>query len=321
MLGLRDLELSMLSAEYRLNLALSEIGRLRQNATRVQLEWEEALALSVNVEAAKNDPNIRIYRNDSVINAEISFEDALREAYRLTLVYEYYTSQSYRFKDQLFLIRMVGAGDYNLENYIYDLSNAFVQFEEEYGIPDLRLEVLSLADDILQIPLVDEKGEALSPDERAALLRERLLDPGMLNPDGYLTVKFSTDLERLSPLTRNHKVFYVEANIDGNDNGDFLGRLYLRQVGTSAIRTVDDEFIYYRFPERTAVLNPFFNGSKQFTNTPELYRNYRLRELPLVNTDWELIINQRDEFVNQDINLNELIDVKLYLYYSDFTVY
>ena len=113
----------------------------------------------------------------------------------------------------------------------------------------------------------------------------------------------------------------MEANIEGNNNGDFLGRLYLRQVGTSTVRTVEDEFAYYRFPNRTAVLNPFFNATREFGQSPEVYRNFRMRDRPLVNNNWELIINQRDEFVNQDIDLNALTDIKLYVFYTDFTVY
>ena len=321
MLGLRDIEISMIAADYRISLAMSEIEKLRNQAARLNFEWQESLDTSINIEAAKNDPNIRIYRNDAVINADISFEDAIREAYRLTVVYEYYTSTSYINRDQLFLIRMVSSGDYNLENYINDIKNAFIAFEETYGIPELRVEMISLRDDILNIPLVDSDGTALSIDDRSTLLRERLKDPGLLNANGYLSVPFRTNIERLSPLTRNHKIFYVESNIEGNDNGDFLGRLYLRQVGTSVIRSIDNEYQYYRFPPRTAVINPFFNGIRQFSQSNEIYRSYRLREFPLVNTDWELIINQRDEAVNQDINLDELTDIKLYVFYTDFTVY
>ena len=115
----------------------------------------------------------------------------------------------------------------------------------------------------------------------------------------------------------------MEANIEGNDLGDYLGRLYLRQVGISTVNTVSDELAFYQFPERTAVLNPFFNSQRavQFSTSTELYRNYRLRELPFVNNNWELVFNQRDEAVNQDIPVSEITDIKLYIFYSDFTVY
>ena len=34
---------------------------------------------------------------------------------------------------------------------------------------------------------------------------------------------------------------------------------------------------------------------------------------------WELVFNKRDEQVNLDIDLNALTDIKLYIYYTDFT--
>ena len=321
LLDLTDLEIGLISANYRLAQVISEIGRLRQQAQRVQLEQDESIDLNINVEAAKSDPNVRIYRNDAVINADIAFEDAVREAYRLTLVYEYYTSQTYAARDQLFLTRMVSSGDYNLENYVADLRNAFETFEEEFGNPDTRVMVVSLRDDILKIPRVDEEGRALTNNERSALLREAVTDPARLNADGYITLPFATRLDELSPLTRNHKVLYMEANIEGNDNGDYLGRLYLRQAGTATINAVTDTSLAYRFPARTAVINPFFSGTREFAQSPEIYRNFRLRDRPLVNNGWELIINQRDEAVNQDINLNALTDIKLYVFYTDFTLY
>jgi hypothetical protein len=39
----------------------------------------------------------------------------------------------------------------------------------------------------------------------------------------------------------------------------------------------------------------------------------------MVNTLWELVINRRDETVNKDIDLATLSDVRVLIYYSDFT--
>ena len=52
---------------------------------------------------------------------------------------------------------------------------------------------------------------------------------------------------------------------------------------------------------------------------PEVYRNERLRGRPLVNSLWELTINQSDEMVNQDINLESVSDIIIRLYYTDYT--
>ncbi|MFN3200488.1 MAG: hypothetical protein ACE366_18965 [Bradymonadia bacterium] len=318
LLRMKELELEMARAEYQIKLQLSASQKLRQQATRLQQQQAEAEQLQVNTEAARNDPNVRIYRNDAIINADIAYEDAMREAYRLTRVFEYYTSQSYAYKEQLYFIRLISRGEDNLENYVTDISNAFYEFEEEFGLPDTRVLQVSLMNDILAIPRVSESGTAYSDAERTALLREALQNPEYLDDNGYLSLPFSTDLEALSPLTRNHKVLNVEAEIIASDFGDdHLARLYLRQNGTGVIRSVEGERQYYRMPSRTAVLNPFFSGVRFFDAS--IYKNYRLRDRPLVNTSWSLIINQRDELVNQDIDLQSVSDIRLFIYYSDFT--
>ena len=52
---------------------------------------------------------------------------------------------------------------------------------------------------------------------------------------------FSTRADMLSPHTRNHKIFYVEAQIDGFDTGDAVGRIYLTQ--TSVINSVEGDWL------------------------------------------------------------------------------
>ncbi len=318
LLRVNELEVEMLRVEYQGALELSQLQQHRQQATRLQQQQAEAEQLQLNAEAARNDPNIRIYRNDAVINADLSFEDAMRAAYRLTRVFEYYTSQSYAGQERLYLIRLISRGEYNLENYLVDIENAFYEFEEEFGLPDTRVLQISLRDNILAIPRLDEDGQALTEGQRTARMREALRDPQRLDENGYLTLPFATRIDDLSPLTRNHKVFFIEAEVVASDFGaDHVGRLYLRQEGTGVIRTVEEELRYYRLPTRVAVLNPFFNASRFFDNS--IYRNHRLRDRPLVNTAWDLVINQRDEQANQDINLQSVTDIRLFIYYTDFT--
>ena len=52
---------------------------------------------------------------------------------------------------------------------------------------------------------------------------------------------------------------------------------------------------------------------------PAIYRRFELRERPFINTTWRLVLNQRDDVNNQDIDLNGLADVLIYVYYRDFT--
>lgn len=314
-----EVQLEALRADYGMRLAMSEVLRLSSNAQRLQAQQEEAEQLAINLQAAQNDPNVRIYQNDAIINADVSFRDALALAYRLTRVFEYYTSQSYAKKEQLFLIRMVTAGQYNLENYLLELENAFNTFEEDFGNPDVRVMALSLRDDVLRIPYLRTTGTPMTEAERIQAMRDRLKDVKLLDSRGYLTLPFSTELRELSPLTRNHKVRHVEIDLQGSKMGDPVARVYLRMSGTGVVRNVSDATDYYVFPERTAVVNASLLGSKVYD--PEVYRNYRFRDRPLVNTLWELIINQRDESVNRDIDLQSITDIRVLIYYSDFTTF
>jgi len=130
-------------------------------------------------------------------------------------------------------------------------------------------------------------------------------------------IPFGIAVSDLSPVTRNHKVRYVELDVVGSDVGDTLGRFYLQQAGTSTIRNLADGVDYYAFPERLSVINTFFNGSRVYG--PEVYRSSRLRDRPAANSLYKLTINQRDEAVNKDINLQSLSDIRLLVYYDDFT--
>lgn len=315
-----ELELEALKAEYQLSQAISNIQQLRNQATRLQQEQAETEELTINIEAARNNPNVRIYRNDAILNADITFYSALREVYKATRVFEYYTSQSYGPLEQLFLTRMVSRGDFNLQVYMIELEDAFREFEDAFGLPSRRLQVISLKDDILAIPRIGTDGAALTEAQRTAAFREALADPRRLDENGYLTVPFSTSTDSLSPLTRNHKVAHVEAEIIGGGQGDLLARVYLRMAGTSRVAPLGGGApAFYTFPERLAVINPFFEGSKPLHIDAEIYRNRSLVDRPLVNSRWEFVLNTLDEEVNQDLRLGGLDDVRLYVYYNDFT--
>jgi hypothetical protein len=92
------------------------------------------------------------------------------------------------------------------------------------------------------------------------------------------------------------------------------------------VRGTDEGERSYLLPELTAVVNPFMNGSRDLQQFPAIagatgsvYRGYRLRDRPFVNSSWELVLDLHNESVNQDIDLNGLDDIQLYVYYTDFT--
>ncbi len=315
--ALKELDIEALKADYKVRLAQSEIRQLLDQADRVASEMDQMEEQTINVEAARNDPNSRIYKNDAILNAELAFDSAIAMAYQATKVFEYFTTQSYARLVDLFLVRMVSHGDYNLENYLTQLQDAYLDFQQQYGNPDERVDIVSLRDDIFAISRYDEKGVTLSQSDRIAAFRTRLKDVSLLDEQGYLTIPFATSLNRLSPVTSNHKIKKIEVEVVGSDVGDALGRIYLRQKGTGVVRKLDSNTDYLRFPERTAVIDPFFNGARVFG--PEVYPSDRLRDRPVSNSRWDLVINQRDESVNKDINLSSVTDMRVYLYYTDFT--
>lgn len=315
-----EAELDAVVADYDLRLALSEALALRNQATRLIAQQEEAEELQINIEAARNDPNTRIYKNDAILNADRTFDGALKAAYRVTRVFEYYTSQSYAHLNDLFLVRMVARGDVNLEAYLDRLADSFEQFEDAYGNPDVRLAIISLRDDALRIPRTDpETGAALSHGQRVRDFREQLTDLSRLNEHGYVEVTFGTAPSDVSPRTRNHKVLYLEAEIQTTDPGDGLARIYLTQKGQGGLLPLPEgALVYRRFTPRTAVLDPFFNGRREFPDQ-DVYRNERLRDRPFISTHWEVQLNQVDEAVNRDLDLATVDDIRFYVYYTDFT--
>lgn len=329
---LRDLQRSMDMGQldaYQATADLDgEVARLRALTTermRVEAEWEDTEQLAINVAAAKADPNVRIYKNDAIINADRAFQRAIAAAYRATRVYEYYTAQSYPALDQLFLIRMVNAGDQNLRSYLANLEEAFFEFEFQYGNPDTRVAVVSVRDDVLEVPRYSLDGleRVLGDAERVRLFREMLASPSLRDEQGRITIPFSTTLDEVSPLTINHKILFVEVEMFG-DTGDDVGRVYLTQDGTGVIRAAGNDRLYHTFPSRTAVVDLAFNGERPFDDSlpgpnSNVYRSFRFRERPFVQTSWRLSIDQVGESVNRDINLAAIDDILVRIYYTDFT--
>lgn len=323
---LKDLYREMIETQVEANKAriaieqqLATIRGLYNDAQGAISDYQTFTQLRIDAEAAHNDPNIRIIKNEAIIRADKYFYRAMREAYRATRVFEYYTSQSYAAWEDLKLIRLAGVGERSLQDYLLDLEDAFLEFEYQFGQPDLRLEIVSMRDDI--VPVL-QKNTAMTEEERRLAFHQALGDAALRDVRGWITLPFSTALKRTSPITANHKIMYVEAELIGRDLGDALGRIYLRQTGTGTIRQLSGDLDQKTFPPETAVINTIFNGKRGTADmefNPALYASWRLRDRPLVNTGWELIFNPRDEAVNKDIELDGLQDIVLYVYYSDFT--
>lgn len=315
---LAELELEVDQLHLSIALAEADLRRAVLQAQRVQQDLAEAEQLSVNVESARNDPNVRLYRNDAILNADRSFERAAQHAYRATRVFEYYSSRSYPGLERLFQIRMVSRGEDNLDRYLADLRHDYLLLEEQLRAPASRVERLSLMNDILGIPLLKEDGTAYSQAQREALLRARLTDPAMLDAEGRLSIPFQTGAEELSPCTRNHKLNFIEVAIQGSGLGDDEANVNIWQEGTGVVESLGGGTQYYRLPAGLSVVQAYF-GRNNTVFDPSVYRRYELHERPYINTQWRMVLDQRHDRDNQDIDLNQITDVYLYLYYLDFT--
>ena len=51
----------------------------------------------------------------------------------------------------------------------------------------------------------------------------------------------------------------------------------------------------------------------------EVYKSERLRDRPVVNAEWLLQFDPVNESDNTDVPLGDLDDIRLYIYYTDFT--
>lgn len=187
-----------------------------------------------------------------MINAEVAFDAAIREAIRTTLVFEYYTSQSYAHRGDLFLTWLASRGQYNLDNDMNDLNNAFFEFEQEFGLPNLRVQVLSMRDDMLNIARTAPDGRPYTLAERIGMLRETLLNRPCSTATATRPCRSRRASNRLPGHAKSQDPVHRGRDQNADRAGDAVARLYLTQGGTSVVDSVRDEKLYYRFPELTA---------------------------------------------------------------------
>jgi hypothetical protein len=314
-----DLDLQALKADYQMRIALDALLHMRQEAAAIMQEEEESQQMAISIEASRNDPNTRIYRNDTVQRADSTFARAIAKAYRATKAYEYLTGKSYADISSLLLIRMITRGQPNLADYMANLKDAYDHFTEHY-IDAPGVMVVSLMDDVLDIPRIGLDGLAIPVGERQRLLRQRLNSPELLNKDGFVEMPFATLLWRIPLLSAMSKIDHIEVEFSGSNVGDAQGHLQVTQQGTSTLQRLDGTTWFLRLESGQALANIFFNGFRaHVAGNADFYKNRQLKDRPVVNGDWKLVLDQRADIDNQDIDLNSITDVKLYIYYTFYT--
>jgi hypothetical protein len=324
---LRDILIGMQSARIevaqglrRLQAAGQRVDSLRQGAERLMSELKEVRELSINKQAARNNPNFRIYKDDSVRNAEVAFKKLLTEAYKSTVIFEYHTSQTYAFKEELYLSRMVDYGEYNLQNYIYDLEDAFWEFEDHYGLAELRVLPLSLRKDIFNGMRVAPNGKAFSERDMKDSVQEWL--NRSMDETGKAELSFKIGPNLVSPSTRVHKVSYVEACVEKQTAAAAKHpRIYLDMAGTSSVWSLGEEFTdrFYDFGGRPAVVTARWCSGSDYSWDPKIFQSQKFTQRPLFNNQWDLTINFTTEPANAGYGPEQFDELQLFFYYFEFT--
>ena len=103
--------------------------------------------------------------------------------------------------------------------------------------------------------------------------------------------------------------------------GDIFTRVYLRMAGTGTVVPLglDDTPRSYLFAPRTGVIDAFQSEKRSsLLDNDEFYRSRTLASRPVINSQWELVVNMVDEPANTDFRREDLTDIRLYFYYTDF---
>jgi hypothetical protein len=318
LIGMETARVEVAKGVRRLQAAGQRVESLRQGAERLMSEVKEVRELSINKQAARSNPNFRIYKDDSVRNAEIAFKKLLTEAYKSTVIYEYHTSQTYPERDNLHMSRMVDYGEYNLQNYIYDLEDAFWAFEDHYGLAELRVLPLSLRDDIFESMRVGPNGKAFS--ERAVKDSvEEWLNRSM-DETGRAMLSFNIGSKHVSPSTRVHKVAYVEACIEKQTaSAAQHPRIYLDMSGTSLVWALGGGWRDYDFGGRPAVVTARWCSGSDYSWDPKIFRSQKFTQRPLFNNQWDLSINFTGEPANVKYGPDQFDELQIFFYYFEFT--
>lgn len=273
--------------------AATHIERLWQRATTLQLSWHEDLSLAADLDATLRSPTSRIYQESAFLEADETFNTAHEAVYRLMLLFEHASQQTYADRALILTTRIASTGTNNLEALLQDLEVAILAFEEERGQPDARVLSLSLRDDILGIPRIDADGDATSIDRRAADLRGLLEETARRDASGRIVIPFSIDppMTSLVGTTHDDRIAGFEIEIEGSSTTSIAGALRAR--GISITRRADD----------TTAYNAFESAPSAITTGAQM-QGRAFAEQPLANSTWELAIEP-------DVDLGTLSDIKI----------
>ena len=283
--------------------AITAIERLWQRATHHQLAMDEDLSLAADLDATLRSPTSRIYQESAFLEADETFDAAHEAVYRLMLLFERTSQQTYADRDLILTARIASTGTNNLEALLQELESAILDFEEAQGQPDARVMQLSLRDDILHIPRLGADGDATSIDRRAVSLRGFLEETARRDASGRIVIPFSLEppATSIDGITHNDRVMAIDVRISSGGSNASVEDGTAQAKGVSVIHRADDETTYRVFSRDAATL----------TTGPAMQGNSSAG-VPLANSTWELTIAP-------EVDLGGLSDIELVVYYSNRT--
>lgn len=202
------------------------------------------------------------------MDAQTSFEDALRWVYLTARAFEYETNTDYRcVENRLFSIRQAR----HLSDFLLDMRQSYADFGLDYGHKQTYVEEISLREDVLGIKqsIFDPvTGDEITPQMQ---FRRHLLAPANVTTTSSVHLDFATSIAEgngvFSTLLCNDRITSVEVMLVGDFLGDNEVKVYLTQSGSSLIRSCEPsllgtgaEFVEYNIDPDTQLIQGGVNS-------------------------------------------------------------
>jgi len=329
-------------AEYDIELSIA-MNNLQQELTRLnglktQVEYlasEKEKALNFT-EALYQDPAGRMLRDYFMELADDRFDVALHYAYRAARALEYEINQDTIFEngpltdlESLYRIRDI----YTLQVALAQIEGAYTSFLARPDVP-----VPQPRETAVYLSLAMGFEDTYDPDEGRIVTREEkfnryIREHAERDEHGNsvrLVLNFPTSIVQGNPFFSagvfNNKILHLQGRVWGNNIGDDRAIAYVRQSGTSFIRTVD------AYPDgdltqdslREYNIEPLIANVMLATNLNELSSNvatnYEFGSRSVAFTNWSLVIDKRLEPDNFDVDIDSIEEIQLDITHEGYTL-
>jgi len=321
-----DIELSI--AVNNLQQELARLNGLKTEVEYLAAEKENALTFTENM---CQDPAGRVLRDYFMELADDRFDVALRYAWQAGRALEYEINQDAAFVG----LPLTDLEDVYQVRDITTLGTALAQMNTVYNdfmsgppvrIPQPRESVVYLGKALGFEDAYDaDLGRTVTAEEK---FNAFIQDPANRDADGNLSFTFQTSIylgnRFFSTGVFNDKIVSIQMRLRGTDLGNDRAIIYLRQDGTSFIRTVDafrnsgpDDVRDYNVHPLKASITAATNDH---TLDPGIAVNRELATRSVAFTNWTLTLDQVNEPENQDVDINTIQEIEMTITHEAFTL-